>query len=328
MGNNQLTLKQYVEQPNVRARVEQLLKSRSSQFMITLSSMVNNDLKLQECEPASLFTAALTIVALDLPVNNNLGFAWIIPYKDRKSGKTYAQAQLGYKSFIQLAMRSDKFKTLNVSDVREGEYQGIDRLSGDISFSWNNDEVKRTALPVVGYVAYMKLKNGFEKSFYMSAQEARKHGETYSAELRKYGTGMWANNFDAMAKKTVLKLMLAKYAPMSTDMARAQEVDQAVLLDEKTTYVDNQKESAQDVAEESERKRVIAHIKNCRTIKSLEVCRPACTTDELVQLYQEKEQKLKEKEPTDVQGGGAGQGGQGGAGSVGEGGAGGNSNAQ
>ena len=100
MTNQQLTLKQYIEQPNVRGRVEELLKDRASQFIITLTSMVNNDAKLATCEPASLFTAALTLTALDLPMNPNLGFAFIIPYTDRKSGKTYAQAQLGYKAFI------------------------------------------------------------------------------------------------------------------------------------------------------------------------------------------------------------------------------------
>jgi recombinase, phage RecT family len=229
----QLTIKQYIEQPNVKARVEELLKDRASQFIITINSMVNNDTKLQECEPASLFTAALTVTALDLPMNNNLGFAYIIPYKDNKTGKTYAQAQLGYKAFIQLAMRSNKFKTLNVSDVRQGEYKGLDRLTGELSLEWEKDETKRGKLPIVGYVAYMKLNNGFEKSYYMTAQEAKAHGTKYSANFRKYGSGMWKDEFDAMAKKTVIKLMLSKYAPLSTDMARAQEVDQAILLDEK-----------------------------------------------------------------------------------------------
>lgn len=295
MSNNQLTIKEYIQAPNVKARIEELLKNRASQFIITLSSMVNNDVKLQECEPASLFTAALTIVGLDLPVNNNLGFAWIIPYKS-KDGKTYAQAQLGYKAFIQLAMRSDKFKTLNVSDVRQGEYKGMDRLTGEINLEWEQDEEKRSKLPVVGFVAYMKLHNGFEKSMYMTATDARAHGQRYSANFRKYNSGMWKDDFDAMAKKTVIKLMLSKYAPMSTDMARAQEVDQSVIIDEKTKYLDNPKESAQDISEEKERQRVIKYIKNCRSLKSLEMCKSSCTTNELAELYIEKENKLKAKE--------------------------------
>lgn len=294
-----LSLKQYIEQPNVKNRVEQLLGNRASQFILTLSSMVSNNEKLQVCEPASLFTAALTVTALDLPVNNNLGYAWIIPYK-AKDGKTYAQAQLGYKAFIQLAMRSDKFKTLNVSDVRQGEYKGLDRLSGELNLEWVNDEAVRVKLPVIGYVAYMKLKNGFEKSYWMTADEARAHGQKYSAQFRKYKSGLWKDEFDSMARKTVIKLMLSKYAPLSTDMAKAQEVDQAVLMDEKTKYIDNQKESAQDVSEEKERKRLLAHIRNCKTLKSLEQCKSSCVTEETVEAYQEKEKKLIAKEAPTV----------------------------
>lgn len=291
----QLSIKQYIEQPNVKARVQELLKDRASQFMITINSMVSNDAKLQECEPASLFTSALTIVALDLPVNNNLGFAWIIPYK-AKDGKTYAQAQLGYKAFIQLAQRSRQFKTINVSDVRQGEIKSIDRLSGDIDFEWQQDDEKRNKLPIIGYVAYMKLNSGFEKSFYMTAAEARAHGTKYSANYRKYKSGMWADEFDAMAKKTVVKLLLSKYAPMSTEMAKAQTIDQAVLIDEKTEYVDNQKLSAEETAEEKEINRIKKYIKAARTLKGLEVCKNSCTTDELIELYKEKEAKLLEKQ--------------------------------
>lgn len=297
-NTSQLTIKQYIEQPNVKARVEELLKDRASQFMITLSSMVNNDAKLQQCEPGSLFTAALTIVAMDLPVNNNLGFAWIIPYNDRKSGKVFAQAQLGYKAFVQLAMRSGQFKTLNVTDVRQGEFKGIDRLSGEMSLKWEENEEKRTKLLVIGFVAYMRLLNGFEKSFYMTATEARAHGQKYSANFKKYNSGMWADEFDAMAKKTVLKLMLSKYAPMSANMAKAVEVDQAVLIDEKTKYIDNQKESAADISEDKEKNRVLKYIKNCKSLKSLMMCKSSCVTDELAEAYTEKESKLKVKDQT------------------------------
>lgn len=291
MNDSQLAIKEYLRRADVRGRVEALLKGRASQFMITLTSMVNNNAALSICEPASLFTAALTIVALDLPVNNNLGFAWIIPYK-AKDGKTYAQAQLGYKAFVQLAMRSKEFKTLNVSDVREGEYKGINRLSGELDLKWEQDEVKRNKLPIVGYVAYMRLKNGFEKSFWMTVEEARLHGEKYSQNFKKYGSGMWKDEFDAMAKKTVIKLMLSKYAPMSTDMARAQEIDQAVLVDEKTSYIDNQKESPEEISEEKERQRLIKYIGSVSTVSELEVCKSSCNTDELVELYQSKEKEL------------------------------------
>ena len=296
MEGGQLTIKQYIEQPAVKERVEQLLKDRASQFIITLSAMVNSNQKLAECEPSSLFTAALTIVALDLPVNNNLGYAWIIPYKDNKDNKTYAQAQIGYKAFIQLAMRSQEFKTLNVSDVRESEYQGMNRLTGEIKFDWVDDELAREKLKVVGYVAYFQLKNGFEKSLYMDVAKIDTHAKRYSQNFRKYNTGLWKDDFDAMAKKTVIKLLLSKYAPLSTDMARAVEVDQSVEVNEKVSYIDNQKQTAQDISKEKERQRVMKHIKNARTLEILEQCKDACIDEELQNLYLDKEAKLLEKQ--------------------------------
>ena len=118
-------------------------------------------MKLQECEPITLMFAALKATALNLPLDQNLGYAYIIPYRDNKSKTTLAQFQIGKNGFVQLSLRSNQFKTLNVSDVREGELISIDRLSGDCIFDWKEDRID---LPVIGYVAYMKLLSGFEKA--------------------------------------------------------------------------------------------------------------------------------------------------------------------
>lgn len=296
-----LTIKEYISQPNVKARVSELLKSRASQFMITVNSIVSNDKKLQVCEPASLVTAALTLTALDLPMNSNLGLAYIIPYKDRKTGLTLAQAQLGWKSFVQLALRTKKFRRINTSDVRKGEFAGIDRLSGDIDFNWMADEMKRSKLPVVGYVAYFRLNGGFEKSLYMSVEELKAHATKYSAEFRKYGTGMWKDRFEDMARKTVIKLLLSKYGLLSTDMAKAQEVDQAVVVDEDTTYIDNPKETAHDISEEKERQRLLKYIAGAKTLEELEQAKTSCVDDETVEAYTEKEKQLKTKAQEQVE---------------------------
>lgn len=285
------SMKEYLSSPAIRTRINDLLKDRAPQFIVTISSMVSNDAKLASCEPASLFVAALTITALDLPMNNNLGFAWIIPYK-QKDGTFLAQAQLGYKAFIQLAMRSNQFKTLNVSEVKQGECKGINRLSGELELEWNNDSEKRNKLPTMGFVAYMRLLNGFEKSLYMTVQEAKDHGLKYSQNYKKYNSGLWAEDFDAMAKKTVLKLLLSKYAPMSTDMAKAQEIDQAVIVDDKVKYLDNHKQTPAEISEEKERQRLIKYIAGCKTVADLEKCKTSCVTNELAELYQEKEKTL------------------------------------
>ena len=292
MSTNALTIKQYIDQPEVQKRVEQLLKDRASQFIVTITSMVNADQKYQECDPVSLFTAALNIVGMDLPVNNNLGIAWIIPYKDKKANKTYAQAQFGYKAFIQLALRSQEFKLLNASDVREGEIKGINRLTGEIDFEWEQDQDKRLMKKIVGYVAFLRLRNGFEKMLYMTNAELKEHAKKYSANYRNYGTGMWKDEPDAMSKKTVIKLLLSKYAPISTEMAKIQELDQAVIVDENVKYLDNPKETAADISEEKERKRVLTFIAEAQSLDELMQCKKSCTSDDLQEAYNAKEAEL------------------------------------
>jgi recombination protein RecT len=207
-----LTVQQYVKSPDVMRRINDLLKDRAGDFIISLSSITNQNSLLAKCDPQSLVMGALTATAMRLPINPNLGFCYLIPYKNKDDSYT-AQLQLGWKSFVQLAMRSNQFKTINVSDVREGEILGHDRLSGDIKFGWV--EENREKLPVVGYVAYMALTNGFTKSLYMTVQELNTHSHKYSQTAKK-GFGMWIDDFDSMACKTVIKLLLSKYAPLTT----------------------------------------------------------------------------------------------------------------
>ena len=129
MNTNKLTIKQYIDAPAVKSRIQEIMQSRSQQFTVSLLSAVNTNSALAGCEPQSVMNAALTAASLDLPINQNLGFAYIIPYKDK------AQFQLGFKGYIQLAMRSGQFQTINVSDVKEGELQGFNRLTGELEFS-------------------------------------------------------------------------------------------------------------------------------------------------------------------------------------------------
>ncbi|MFM7854781.1 MAG: recombinase RecT, partial [Flammeovirgaceae bacterium] len=149
-----------------------------------------------------------------------------------------AQFQIGYKGFIQLAQRSGKFKTINVSDVKEGELLDFDRLTGQIQFNWQNEG--REKLKTIGYVAYFELLNGFTKLLYMTEAEMEKHGKTYSQTYKK-GFGNWKDNFESMAEKTAIKLLLSKYAPLSTQMEVALISDQAVLAGETAIYPDNEK---------------------------------------------------------------------------------------
>ena len=231
MATSQLTIAQYVKQDAVSKRLNDLLGKRAPQFITSLVSAANNDKNLAACEPQSVVTAALTAASLDLPVNSNLGFAYLIPYtldRGKKTERTECQFQMGYKGFIQLAQRSGFYKTINATDVREGEVVGQNRLSGEMEFAWIDDDAEREKKPIVGYIAYFRLLSGFEKTFYWTKEKCEAHAKKYSKNFAKYGSGLWKDAFDDMAKKTVLKLLLSKFGPLNTQLQQAINDDQKV----------------------------------------------------------------------------------------------------
>lgn len=224
-----------------------VLGDKAQTFVTSLTDIVSNDKMLQACDPNTIMFAGITAASMDLPLNKNLGYAYVIPYGNR-DGKV-AQFQMGYKGFVQLAMRSGQFARINATDVREGELKGFNRLTGDITFDWD-DNPERINKKVIGYVAYFRLINGFSKSMYMSVEEVEHHAKRYSQTYKSSNDNVrknskWATDFDAMAKKTVLKLLLSKYAPLSLEMQTAVSADQSVQHDAGAyTYVDNDKETA------------------------------------------------------------------------------------
>lgn len=240
MSNLQLFNKTIADQ-RTQEYLAQVLGEKKASFVNNITALVANNKNLQECEPISLMYAGIKATALDLPLDANLGFAYVIPFKNNKEQKTEAQFQLGYKGFTQLAIRSGQFKTINVTDVREGELIEWDMLTGEIRFQAlpNREDLK-----VIGYAAYFRLTNGFEKTFYSTVESIERHAgkysQTYSSKddyVRK--SSKWSTDFDAMAKKTVIKLLLSKYAPLSVEMQQAIASDQAVITDSGNRYVDN-----------------------------------------------------------------------------------------
>lgn len=214
---NALTISKLVNDDGFRQKAEKTLGERTPQFMSSVLSLVNSNSTLQKADPIKVYNACLMSAALNLPVNNNLGYAYIIPYKDD------VQLQIGWKGFIQLAQRSGQFKTIVANPVHENEMNGVNPMTGEVEFEFKKEKEGE----VVGYMAYFKLLNGFEKSLYMSIDDLTKHGKKYSQTFKK-GYGVWSDNFDAMAIKTVIKLLLNKYAPLSIDMQKAIEYDQKV----------------------------------------------------------------------------------------------------
>ena len=228
MSNTQLTTKQFFQRDDVRSKFNELLGTRTNQFMTSLLSIVNNNSYLRNASPDSIYTSAMMAAALDLPINPNLGFAYIIPYGNQ------AQFQIGYKGLIQLALRSGQFKTISVTPVYEGQLLENNPLTG-FKFDFNNKQSDKA----IGYAAYFSLINGYEKTMYMSVSEVEAHGKKYS---KTFNNGVWKNDFNAMAQKTCLKLLLSKYAPLSIEMQKAVVADQAVIKnveDMEVEYVDN-----------------------------------------------------------------------------------------
>lgn len=232
---------QTITNPKTQAYLEQVLSGKKNAFVNNIVALVSNNTNLQTCEPMSVMFAGLKATALDLPLDPNLGFAYVIPYKNNRENKTEAQFQIGYKGFIQLAIRSGQFKTINVTEIREGELEVFDLLTGEMKFK---AIANRLSSPVVGYAAYFRLSNGFEKTLYMTKEEvevhAKKYSQTYSSKYEKTReNSKWSTDFDAMAKKTVVKLLISKYAPLSVDMINAVSSDQAVITENGNRYVDN-----------------------------------------------------------------------------------------
>ncbi len=284
-------LKTLVQSTYVQERFKDVLGKKSQGFIASMLSIVSNNELLATADHKSILNAAMTAATLDLPINQNLGFAYIIPYNDRKTGKVLAQFQMGYKGFIQLAQRSGQFVTLNVTDVREGEIIDNNLLTGEITYKWITKE--REKAEVVGYVAYIKLVNGFEKSLFMTIKELKDHGLRYSKGYKMYNSGLWVDDFDAMASKTVIKLLLSKYAPLTTQMQTAQLADQAIIKGEGDyEHVDNKPLLPAEVANDKERERIVKHIAEAKTVDDLEQCEEYIVDDETRELFNSKKDKL------------------------------------
>lgn len=223
-----------------------VLGERKASFVNNLTALVANNAMLQECEPYTLMFAAMKATALNLPLDNSLGFAYVLPYRDNKKGITVAQFQLGYKGVKQLALRSGLFATIpNATDVREGELLSRNRLTGECKFNFIDDAEERESKPVIGYVSYFRLLNGAESTFYMSKKEMEAHALRYSQTYRSTNpkvkaASKWTTDFNEMACKTVVKLNLSKNAPLSVEMQDALKADQSIMFErDKYEYLDN-----------------------------------------------------------------------------------------
>ena len=226
--NQQLThsTKDFFATPVVQQKLQELLGKNAQSFATSVLQVVNSNDMLKSADPMTIFSAACMAATLNLPINNSLGFAYIVPFRNNKANRTEAQFQLGYKGFIQLAQRSGQFKRINAcatysDDTEQTVYERLTSLLP-----------KKPTGQITGYIAYFQLLNGYEAHLAMSIEELTAHSQKYSQTAKK-GFGVWKDNFDAMAQKTVIKLLLSKQAPLSIDtpLATAVQADQAVIHD-------------------------------------------------------------------------------------------------
>lgn len=200
----------------MRSRFNELLGKRTPQFISSIVSLVNADEKLQQAffeAPMSVIQSALKAATFDLPIDQNLGYAYIVPFKNK--GVMTATFILGWKGMHQLALRTGSYKTINVVDIRQGELQSYNRLTEEVEVVFEDDEEKRETLPVIGYVGYYRLINGAEKTVYMTVKQIENH-EKKNRKGEFMGKG-WREDWDAMARKTIYRRLIGKWGVMSID---------------------------------------------------------------------------------------------------------------
>lgn len=231
--------------PNIRKRIEDVIGKEKVGMFISSMLSVGEDI-VNKAEPMSIIKSSLVAASMNLPINKDLGFAYIVPYKGK------AQFQMGYKGLVQLAQRSGQYKMLNTCTVYEGEIGKENKFTGEYELNPGG----KTSDKVVGYYAYMQLVNGFEKGVYWSKEKVEQHAKKYSQSYSS-STSVWSTGFDGMAEKTVLKNMLQKWGILSVEMERAIIADQAeiqdIARDEEgvlqvyTIYPDNEAPQVKDI---------------------------------------------------------------------------------
>ena len=242
-------VKTTLDQDSVKNRFNNVLEKKAPQFMASIVNAVAGSPKLKKCDPNSIISAAFVAASLDLPIDSNLGFAALVPYdrkfKDPKTGElrkaTLAQFQVMYKGFVQLAIRSGEYEKMNCSEVYEDELVFYNPIKGECElvteFSNCKQRMNGETDKIIGYYAWFQLRSGFTKELYMSKSEvlnhAKKYSQSYRYDLNEGKTSSkWSTDFDAMAKKTVIKLLLSKWGILSIDMQRA-------IIDDQKTFDDS-----------------------------------------------------------------------------------------
>lgn len=270
-----MKLSVYLQNDAVKKQINQVVGGKNgTRFISSIVSAVQNTPALQECTSPSIVNAALLGEALNLSPSPQLGQFYMVPFDNKKKGCKEAQFQLGYKGYIQLAIRSGYYKKLNVLAIKEGELVRYDPLDEEVEVNLIDDDILREEAPTMGYFAMFEYENGFRKTLYWSKKKMLAHAEKYSFAFYKNGgakslelleqgkipekdmwkySSFWFKDFDGMALKTMLRQLISKWGIMSIDLQNAIDKDMAVIHEDgKTDYVDAAKAEDDGVVSDQE----------------------------------------------------------------------------
>lgn len=259
MVNNNLTqakkktgLTAYLTQDAVKTQINNIIGGKDgSRFISSIVSAVSTNPALQECTNNSIVSGALLGESLKLSPSPQLGHYYLVPFNNRQQGTKEAQFQLGYKGYIQLAIRSGQYKKLNVMAIKAGELIAFNPLDEEIEINLIKDFNERENAETIGYYAFFELTNGFRKAIYWSKEQMEAHATKYSMGYKAHkGYTFWEKNFDGMAYKTMLRQLISKWGIMSIDMMKAFDGDMAVMDGESPNYVDDQPDESPETKEE------------------------------------------------------------------------------
>lgn len=256
----------YLTSDAVKSQINKVIGgANGDRFVSSIISAVQANASLKDCTSPSIVSAALLGYSLKLSPSPQLGQYYLVPFYNRKKGVSEAQFNLGYKGYIQLALRSGQYKKLNVLAIKEGELINYNPLDEEIEVKLIDDEEEREKAKTIGYYAMFEYLNGFKKTMYWSKAKMESHALKYSQGYKaKKGYTFWEKDFDSMAYKTMLRQLISKWGIMSIDMQSALDSDMGVIKEDGTVdYVDN-------VTEESVEDNVVADT-TTEEIKSAEV---------------------------------------------------------
>lgn len=247
---NKITFSAFMTSTGITNKINQIIGDEKSgkRFISSIISAVSNNPMLQDCDNATILSSALLGEALGLSPSSSLGKFYLVPFKDKERGMV-AQFILGYKGYLELAMRSGQYKDINVMEVREGEYKGRNKENGKPMFEFIEDDDVRDSKQIIGYMASFTLLNGFTKTVYMTHKQMEEHALKYSNGYRadkknKTSYTFWSKDFTSMAFKTLLRQLISRWGIMSIELQQAYDSDMAVINEDGTKkYVDNDNET-------------------------------------------------------------------------------------